>query len=253
MKLIDLSHVLEPTEAEPVPVDIEYIDHVAGARILGQPAGIDAQAFPDGMGLSLEHVRLTTHSGTHVDAPAHYGPLSAGKPAATIEELPLEWFFAPGICLRCAGTVSDGPVTKKEIIREFARLDAELQPGLIVLIDTGADVHWPSRRYFEDFRGVSREATQYLVEAGIKVIGIDSFGFDPPFAQMLRDYSRLQDTAVLWPAHVYGRERPYCQIERLTNLHQLPRQVGFRVACFPIKIRGAGAGWSRVVAIFDDI
>src|SRR5262245_58905716 len=115
MRMIDLSITLEPTPAEPVPVEISYIDHAMGADILGGPAGIDRRSFPDGLGLSLEHVRLTSHSGTHVDAPAHYGPTSEGAPARTIEELPLDWFFRPGVVIDCPVGVSDGPVTRLEI------------------------------------------------------------------------------------------------------------------------------------------
>lgn len=56
---------------------------------------------------------------------------------------------------------------------------------------------------------------------------------------------------VLWPAHLYGREQPYCQLEKLANLGALPGAVGFTVACFPIKLAGLGAGWTRVVAIVE--
>lgn len=249
MDLIDLSVTLEFTESEPAPVEIDYVDHARGADILGRPAGIDRRAFPDGLGLSLEYVRLTSHSGTHVDAPAHYGPLCEGRRARTIEELPLEWFFGPGVVLDCAGGVEDGPVTRAELEAQLGRIGYTLAPLDIVLLRTGADRLWGSGRYFTDFRGVSREATAWLVEQGIKVIGVDSFGFDPPFARMLEDYQRTGDARTLWPAHVYGREREYCQIERLANLGAVPVTHGFQVACFPVKLRRAGAGWSRVVAM----
>lgn len=251
MRIVDLSLTLEPSAAEPIPVQVEYISHEAGADILGKPVGIGRRDFPDGLGLSLELIRLTSHSGTHVDAPRHYGPLCEGKPARTIEELPLEWFFKPGVVLECLGNVDDGPVTVAEIDHALTRACHQLQAGDIVLVHTGADTLWPRRDYFTSFRGISRDATAFLVEAGIKVIGVDSFGFDPPFGAMLKKFQDGGGAAVLWPAHVYGREREYCQIERLTNLRMLSAPTGFMVACFPVKVAGAGAGWSRVVAIYD--
>ncbi|MDB9450050.1 cyclase family protein [Dolichospermum circinale] len=249
MQFFDLSVTLEPTPSEPVPVEIDYVSHAEGADILGKPIGIDRQAFPDQMGLSLEYVRCTTHSGTHLDAPAHYGPLCAGEIAKTIEELPLEWFFRDGVLLDCSGGPANKPVSCSEIQHQLQVIAYSLKPFDIVLVRTGAERLWGKAEYFTDFRGVSREATAWLVNQGIKVIGVDSFGFDPPFHRMLEDYGYTQDSDVLWPAHLYGRKREYCQIERLTNLEKLPVCSGFTVACFPIKLRRCGAGWSRVVAI----
>ncbi|WP_437957066.1 cyclase family protein [Sorangium sp. So ce119] len=249
MRFIDLSVILEPTRAEPVPTEIGYVSHEEGADILGKPAGIDRRHFPDGMGLSLEYVRLTSHSGTHVDAPSHYGPTCEGAPARSIEELPLEWFFQDGVVLDCPGDVRDGPVTRGELLEQLDRIEYRLKPLDIVLIRTGADRLWPTAEYFTNFRGVTEDATAFLVEAGIKVIGVDSFGFDPPFGEMLAEYERTGRQDALWPAHFYGRKREYCQIERLAYLDRIPRPHGFRVACFPIKIKRAGAGWSRVVAL----
>lgn len=251
MRMIDLSVTLEPSPGEPVQVAIDYVSHEEGADILGRPAGIDRHAFPDGMALSLEHVRLTSHSGTHIDAPVHYGPLCAGEPAKTIEEVPLEWFFGDGVVLDCPGGGADGPVTREELIRGLERIGYALKPRDIVLLNTGADRLWGTPEYFTDFRGVSPEATELLISQGIKVIGVDSFGFDPPFHQMLEAYRATSNPDVLWPAHMVGRHREYCQIERLTNLGQVPVKHGFKVACFPIKLSRAGAGWSRVVAMVE--
>ena len=65
---------------------------------------------------------------------------------------------------------------------------------------------------------MGRESTLWLVEQGIKVIGIDAFGFDRPFASMAEDFRRTGDGRYIWPAHFAGITRSYCQIEKLANL-----------------------------------
>jgi kynurenine formamidase len=66
---------------------------------------------------------------------------------------------------------------------------------------------------------------------------------------MLAESRRTGDRSVLWPAHFVGRKREYCQIERLANLGALPAPTGFTVHALPVRITGAGAGWTRAVAL----
>ena len=98
-KIIDLSLSLENDASEPFPPKITYKGHKNGAERLGKLAGISSSDFPNGMGLATEQITLTTHSGTHVDAPWHYGPESNGKKSLTIDEIPLEWCYGPGVKL----------------------------------------------------------------------------------------------------------------------------------------------------------
>jgi kynurenine formamidase len=98
---------------------------------------------------------------------------------------------------------------------------------------------------------MSWEAIAYIVNLGVKIIGIDTFNFDRPVPAMIGDFLRTKDNSYLWPAHFYGREKEYCHIERLANLGKIPQPYGFKVACFPIKIKETGAAWARVVAIFE--
>jgi cyclase len=98
-KLIDLSLTIDTTVSEPAAVSIEYVSHRQGAEILGKPLQLKAEDWPDGMALSTETVSLTSHTGTHVDAPVHYGPYCGGGPSKTVEELPLEWFYQDGVMI----------------------------------------------------------------------------------------------------------------------------------------------------------
>src|SRR5262249_57399944 len=122
------------------------------------------------------------------------------------------------------------------------RIDYVLQPFDIVLIQTGADQRLGSESYFAQ-PGLGREGVLWLVGQGVRVIGIDAYTLDRPFAAMVADYRRTGDGRYIWPAHFAGIEREYCQIEKLAHLDQIPRPHGFLVSCLPVKVQGASAGW----------
>jgi kynurenine formamidase len=247
-RLIDLSVPVQDGPSEATPVEVTRIDHADAPAALG----LRPEDFPEGSAISNETVTLTTHTGTHMDAPLHYGPHSAGRAAASIDHIPLDWCFAPGVRLDLRHLPPGTGITATDLEDALAKVPYDLQPGDIPLIWTGADRLWGTDAYRSDHPGMTRESTAWLVERGIKVIGIDSWGFDRPFASMLADYRGGGDNAVLWPAHLYGRERPYCQLEKLANLETLPNAHGFTVACFPVKLAGLGAAWTRVVAVIEE-
>jgi cyclase len=270
-RIVDLSVAVDPADWEPEPVRRTVVGHRAGADLLGRAyahltarnrvdrwikvlrhrvgSGVTHRDFPGGHGLSLMHYTLTTHTGTHLDAPSHYGDRTDGSTARTICQVPLDWCYGDGVLLDLRDGPADEAVTSEEIVRALAAIDHEVQPAEIVLLWTGGDAEIGKPGYFQRFRGVTAEATAYLVERGVRVIGVDSFGFDAPFLRMLGAYDRTGDQAHLWPAHLYGRAREYCHIERLTNLAAIGRPLGFQVSCFPVKLTGGDAGWSRVVAL----
>jgi kynurenine formamidase len=115
-----------------------------------------------------------------------------------------------------------------------------------VLFATGADKFYGTPKYFSDYPGVDISAIDYLLDHGIKIFGVDTMGIDRPYKFMLKEF--LAKKGPLYPAHFYGRKREFIHIERLGNLAQLP-DFGFKVLCFPIKIKHTGAAWARVVAI----
>jgi kynurenine formamidase len=67
---------------------------------------------------------------------------------------------------------------------------------------------------------------------------------------MAKTFAATRDVKVIWEGHKAGREIGYCHIEKMHNLEVLPPH-GFQIACFPVKIRGASAGFTRAVAIVD--
>ena len=257
MRIIDLSTPVDASKWEPETVTHDIMSPADGARHMSEEMRenfgleIDPADLPDGELLSIDTLTLTSHTGTHIDAPAHYGTRCTygdGTPR-TIDEMPLDWFYAPGVVLDLseAESVADAAY----IERELKRIDYTISPGDIVLVNTGASQFAGSMLYFTNFVGLDASATNYLLDKGVRVIGTDAFSLDAPFGDMIRRYHETGDRSVLFPAHFVGRDREYCQIERLNNLDQLPDH-GFRIACFPIKIVGAGAGWTRAVAFVDE-
>lgn len=265
-RLIDLSLPISPSTAEPDPPKIDYIDHAHAAEELAaiathllRQANPSAQvtithdAFHDHLGLANENLHLDSHAGTHMDAPWHFGPTSAGLRAKTIDEIPLSWCFGPGVVLDLRHKKAGECIAPEDLQAALEKINYHLNPGDIVLLMTGADKHFDHPDYFSAHPGMGREATLWLLDQGIRVIGIDAWGFDRPAGAMLKDYLSTGDNAAILPAHMAGREREYCHIEKLGNLDQIPTPYGFWVCCFPVKIEKGSAGWVRAVAVVEDV
>ena len=245
---VDLSVSIDETVSEVIPVRIRYFSHREGAEQMGAIFGLEPDDLPNKTGWAGEEVNLITHAGTHMDAPWHYGPVSQNERARTIDEVPLEWCYGPGVVLDFRDKEEGTEITVDDLKSALEKIDYQLRQGDIVLLQTGASHWWGSESYPERGVGLGREPTLWLVEQGIRVIGTDSWGLDRPFTYMRREFQETADISSIWPSHYAGREKEYCQLEKLTNLDLLPRH-GFTVMCFPIKITKASAGWSRVVAI----
>jgi kynurenine formamidase len=252
VRIIDLSVPLaHQASSEPMPADIHYVTHEAeGREQMERLLGVRREdlVYSGGLGWAIEEVRAITHTGTHVDAPFHYAPTSEGKPARTIDQVPLEWCFAPGVVLDMRHKAAGQLIDVDDVTKALRAIDYRLRPLDIVLIQTGADKRLGSPDYFAQ-PGLGRESTLWLVEQGVKVIGIDAYTLDRPFADMMADYQRTGDGRFIWPAHFAGITREYCQIEKLANLDLLPRPHGFHVSCLPVKIERASAAWCRAVAL----
>ncbi|MCG3180218.1 MAG: Kynurenine formamidase [Phycisphaerae bacterium] len=253
MRIVDLSVTLDEDPWAPwwARNRIRRQSHRAGRWVIRLLFGLPRRLLRTRTGWAHESIRLSTHGTTHVDAPWHYAPTSEGRPARTIDELPLAWFFAPGVCLDCTGRPDGHALSVAEIEAALAAAGHTLSPGDIVLIRTGNYRFLGSRDYFRRGCGVSAEATRWLIDRGVRVMGIDSWGWDPPLPLQAERARRENRDDVFWAAHFVGVDREYCQIERLANLDALP-PTGFRVAAFPLKVRRGSAGPARVVAILDD-
>jgi kynurenine formamidase len=232
---------------------IDYVDHGQGAeQMKGFFPGITKAQLPGGLGWALEFLTLTTHSGTHLDAPYHYHPTTdRGKPAFTIDEVPLDWCFNHGVVLDFRNKEDGDRITVEDLRGELERIKYEIKPLDIVLIQTGADSAWGTPEYLVKGAGMDRESTLFLTEKGVKVAGIDTWSWDRPLPFLATEFKKTQDPKVIWGAHFAGIEIGYCHMEKMANLSAIGRPHGFTVSCFPIKIKGASAGWVRPVAIIE--
>ncbi|MEH3107840.1 MAG: cyclase family protein [Sphingomonas fennica] len=215
--------------------------------------GVTAEGLPGGAGFgAAEWVTLTTHNGTHLDAPWHYHPtMDGGARAITIDEVPLDWCFRPGVKLDFRHLPDGHVVSAAEVETELQRIGHVLQPLDIVLVNTRAGGALGDPAFVDIGCGMGYEATMYLTERGVRVTGTDAWSWDAPFRYTAERVKQTGDTSLIWEGHKAGRDIGYCHMEKLTNLESLP-PTGFTVSCFPAKIAGASAGWTRAVAIFEE-
>jgi kynurenine formamidase len=249
VELIDLSDTVsnETADTEPNPHRIEYVRTEDSPAIAEQAFGIDRSVWPRTEGWAVETVTLSTHSGSHVDAPAHYGHRADGTAARTIDEVPLSWCCGDGVVLDMTHKRAGDGITDEDVIASLAELEYVLKPNDVVLVRTDASNHFGEPEYELRHAGLRRSATEWLVDRGVKLVGIDAWGLDRPFDVMLEE-ARTGSPEQFWESHLLGREKEYCQIERVSDLKRLPRPHGFWVAAFPVKLSAASAGWTRVVA-----
>jgi len=213
--------------------------------------GLEQDDLPDGEGWAVEFVELSTHNGTHMDAPWHYHSTtdSGASAALSIDQAPLDRFLRPAVKLDFSHLPHGHVVSAAEVEQAFKAIGYDLQPLDIVLIQSGAV--YGSANFTDQGVGLGAEATLWLTEHGVEVVGTDAWSWDAPFSHTARRWAEKRDPSIIWEGHKAGRIRPYYQIEKLTNLAALPSH-GFMLSCFPVKIERASAGWIRAVAILED-
>src|SRR3974377_2503770 len=169
--------------------------------------GLKAEDLPDGEGWAFEHVNLATHNGTHMDAPYHFQSKTIrGERMITIDEVPLDWFFRPGVKLDFRSLPDGHIVSAAELETEFARIGHELKPLDIVLVNTRAGSRIGNDDSMSAGIGMGREATLYLTSRGVCVTGIDAWGWDAPFVHTRKKWEETREPPIILEGHTAVRE-----------------------------------------------
>lgn len=255
-RFIDLSIALDPdiiSDPDIMQPKVDYFPHSATAdQVTAFFPGLEKDDLPGGEGWAIERLEITTHNGTHLDAPYHHhSTMNKGERAITIDEVPLDWCFAPGVKLDFRHFEDGYVATADDVKAELERIGHKLQPKEIVLVNTSAAAAFGNPDYIHRGCGMGREATLYLLEQGVRVTGTDAWSWDAPFSHTAKRYAETHDAGLIWEGHRASMDIGYCHLEKLANLDQLPG-TGFTVSCFPFKIKAASAGFTRAVAIIED-
>ena len=252
MRMIDLTAPIVPSRPEAVSfekVEIRFTSHAEGAGQIEALLHVPRHLLRNGEGWAVEEfTRLATHSVTHVDAPWHYNSVIQGQRASPIDELPLEWFHAPGVVVDMTAKGDGERIEAGDVEAALAGIGHVLRPLDIVLIRTGRDVYYGQSDYI--FRGpaVSPEATRWLFDRGVRVMGIDAWGWDGPLDRQARDALARQEAGrILGGPPV----RPALFADRAAGEPRRPARRRVHRELFPAEDPGRQHGPTRAVAILE--
>lgn len=252
MKIIDLSKPIQYNPEDPkfMRIKIKHKPHWIG-RLMVRAIGLPFKFFGNFTGWADDTItRMGVHSTTHIDAPWHYGPEVDGKKALTVDQIPLENCFADGIVIDVTDLEEFTTITPDILKERLEKAGIVIEPGNIVLIKTGMDRFSGSKEYWKRGVGMGREATLWLIEQGVTIMGIDQWGWDLPFHAQIKKTIESDGKDAFWQGHLVGREKNYWHMEQLVNLGALPAN-GFKIGVFPLKIVDGSAAPARVVAFLN--
>ena len=208
MPILDLTHPIQP-DISVYPGD--------------EAPGITTTATIVRDGYQTQRLTLTTHTGTHIDAPAHILP--HGK---TLDQFPASHFQGRALVVDCREV--QGEISRRHLELLIPNREAEF-----ILLLTGWDRHWRTEAYLTGFPVLSGEAAEWLAGLSLKGIGLDAISIDPPDSSQLRNHHRF-----------LGRD--IVIIENLTNLATIPGPA-CQVYCLPLLITNSDGAPARVVAV----
>ncbi|MEG1603103.1 MAG: cyclase family protein [Cloacibacillus sp.] len=206
---------------------------------LGRALEDSMQVFPgddapvverlDSCGCRSKKLTLSTHTGTHMDAPAHM--LRSG---VTLDALAPESFFGFGFIIDVSGCAG-----RKIEPADLGLSAAELSAADFLLLRTGFDAKFGTEAYFKNFPVLSARAASFLAEQELKGVGVDAISVD---------YVESADS----PVHQILLGAGLVIIENLTGLDRLPYKEPFCLTALPMSIKEADGAPARVMAVLEN-
>lgn len=184
-------------------------------------------------------VVIGDHIGTHIDSLRHLRNDTPGP-----EGIPIDYCYGDGVVLDFRHLPKGAGISVDDVTGALKKINYTLKPLDIPLIHTGAGAIQDKEAYLTDHVGMTGDATNWLLDQGVKVAGIDAVTFDPPVWAM---FERKR----FWEAHRVMLQREYYHVENMTNLDKLPPH-GFTVSVLPVKWVGTTAAPVRAIAIIEE-
>lgn len=227
-----MSAISESDERESVFVDVSHKVEHGMITYRGLPAPVisdhlsraeSRKTYGEGTEFHIGKIEMVANTGTYLDAPFHR--YADGQ---DLSELPLSSLAdLEGICISTKGFASNGIE-----VSVFSQADYR---DKAVLIHTGWSEHWGSEAYFTGHPFLTRASASFLVEAGARLVGIDSYNIDDT-----RDLLR--------PVHSILLKAGIPVVEHLCRLEELPGS-GFKFFAVPVKVKSFGTFPVRAFAI----
>ena len=184
-----------------------------------------------GFEFATNNLLINEHGPTHSDAPYEYDPLGR-----FIDDMPLDYFYGPAVCLDVSRVSPDGYIGHRELENAVKTAHLTLRGKSVVLLHTGHYARaYGKPEWLTRYAGVSEEGAEWLVSHGIVNIGIDAPSIDNP-----------QD--LKFSGHLVCRRHGITNTENLCHLDQVAGQE-FLYMGLPLRIRGGTGSPIRAVAI----
>jgi kynurenine formamidase len=264
-RLVDLTASMDPAYRALVPREFDRFDKIVapaisylppereGREVMMRMYGCPAEDLPDGEGYGSDLItEMTTHCGTHVDAPLHSGRLIEGRPARTMSDIDLAELYRPGLVLDVRPWAEPDEGISIQALRNAIKATGRaVEPGQAVLIRTGQERYTNEQPEFYHYPGMTGDGTRFLTGLGAWLLGTDALAWDRPTPVMVRAYRETGDKSQIWDGHFAIRDREALIVQKLVNLGRLPLS-GFMVGFFPINLPRTSAAPCRAVAFLDD-
>lgn len=209
---------------------------------LAHPIAVDQPAYPGDPptriarvqsasrdGWNLNRLELSAHTGTHLDAPRHFF-----DDGAALDQLPLDQFCGPAVCIDLApgSALEPGTSIDVSVLTPHA---AQFLAGARVLFRTGWDRRYGQPGYYENWPSLAEAAARWIAARGIGLLGLDTPGVDRAEPICHRILLSPPGGLVL--------------LENLAGLERLPPR--FTLVALPLKIVGGEASPVRAAALVD--